>query len=161
MAWMETDYSKHTHFRWKIKWRLEHLGALGVMGEIAIAFRQAYLFQIHIDSQQAASEYKSKRGTKKYGGVPQRQVNREGLGMNVLVDVRGPKGKQRRRACAHEQLRQTKYEQIKLPGVTGRTHAHVVTCGSVDVAQILYLLVEATAGAGRNVEPDKNMRKGE
>ena len=33
MAWMETDYSKHTHFRWKIKWRLEHLGALGFMGE--------------------------------------------------------------------------------------------------------------------------------
>ena len=33
MAWMETDYSKHTHFRWKVKWRLEHLGALGVMGE--------------------------------------------------------------------------------------------------------------------------------
>ena len=32
MAWMETDYSKHTHFRWKIKWRLEHLGALGIMG---------------------------------------------------------------------------------------------------------------------------------
>ena len=31
---METDYSKHTHFRWKIKWRLEHLGALGIMGEI-------------------------------------------------------------------------------------------------------------------------------
>ena len=28
MAWMETDYSKHTYFRWKIKWRLEHLGAL-------------------------------------------------------------------------------------------------------------------------------------
>ena len=35
MAWMETDYSKHTYFRWKIKWRLEHLGALGTMGEIA------------------------------------------------------------------------------------------------------------------------------
>ena len=33
MAWMETDYSKHTHFRWKIKWRLEHLGALGTMGD--------------------------------------------------------------------------------------------------------------------------------
>ena len=32
---METDYSKHTHFRWKIKWRLEHLGALGIMGETA------------------------------------------------------------------------------------------------------------------------------
>ena len=25
MAWMETDYSKHTYFRWKVKWRLEHL----------------------------------------------------------------------------------------------------------------------------------------
>ena len=35
MAWMETDYSKHTHCRWKIKWRLEHLGALGIMGETA------------------------------------------------------------------------------------------------------------------------------
>ena len=35
MAWMETDYSKHTYFRWKVKWRLEHLGALGTMGEIA------------------------------------------------------------------------------------------------------------------------------
>ena len=35
MAWMETDYSKHTHFRWKIKWRLEHLGALGIMDEKA------------------------------------------------------------------------------------------------------------------------------
>ena len=35
MAWMETDYSKHTHFRWKIKWRLEHLGAPGIMGEMA------------------------------------------------------------------------------------------------------------------------------
>ena len=33
MAWMETDYSKDTHFRWKIKWRLEHLGALRFMGE--------------------------------------------------------------------------------------------------------------------------------
>ena len=33
MAWMETDYSKHTQFRWKIKWRLEHLGTLGIMGD--------------------------------------------------------------------------------------------------------------------------------
>ena len=32
MAWMETDYSKHSQFRWKIKWRLEHLGALGIIG---------------------------------------------------------------------------------------------------------------------------------
>ena len=30
---METDYSKHSHFRWKIKWRLEHLGAHGIMGK--------------------------------------------------------------------------------------------------------------------------------
>ena len=35
MAWMETDYSKHTHFQWKIKWRLEHLGALEIKGEAA------------------------------------------------------------------------------------------------------------------------------
>ena len=38
MAWMEQGYkyhSKDTHFRWKIKWRLEHLGALGIMGEAA------------------------------------------------------------------------------------------------------------------------------
>ena len=33
MAWIETDCSNETHFRWKIKWRLEHLGALGIMGE--------------------------------------------------------------------------------------------------------------------------------
>ena len=35
MAWMGTDYSQQTHFRWKIKWRLEYLGALGTMGEMA------------------------------------------------------------------------------------------------------------------------------
>ena len=35
MAWMEMDYSKDTHFRWKIKWRLQHLGAPGIMGETA------------------------------------------------------------------------------------------------------------------------------
>ena len=35
MAWIETDYSKDTYFRWKVKWRLEHLGALGTMGETA------------------------------------------------------------------------------------------------------------------------------
>ena len=33
MAWIETDYSKHTLFQWKIKWRLETLGALGMMGD--------------------------------------------------------------------------------------------------------------------------------
>ena len=35
MARMETDYSKHTYFRWKVKWRLEHLGALGTMDDTA------------------------------------------------------------------------------------------------------------------------------
>ena len=33
MAWMETDYSKHTYFQWKVKGRLEHLDVLGTMGE--------------------------------------------------------------------------------------------------------------------------------
>ena len=33
---MEMDYSKHTYFRWKVKWRLEHLGVLGTMGETAL-----------------------------------------------------------------------------------------------------------------------------
>ena len=35
MAGMDKDYSKHTHFRCKTKWRLAHLGALGIMGERA------------------------------------------------------------------------------------------------------------------------------
>ena len=35
MAWMETDYSKDMYFQWKIKQRLELLGTLGVMGEMA------------------------------------------------------------------------------------------------------------------------------
>ena len=34
MAWMEMDYSKHMHFQWKIKWRLEHCGMQRVMGEM-------------------------------------------------------------------------------------------------------------------------------
>ena len=33
---METDCSKHTHLRWKIKSRLENLGAPGIMGEMAL-----------------------------------------------------------------------------------------------------------------------------
>ena len=38
MAWLNTGYkyrSKDTHFRWKIKWRLELLGSLRIMGETA------------------------------------------------------------------------------------------------------------------------------
>ena len=34
MPWME-DHSKDTHIRWKIKWRVEYLGALGIVGETA------------------------------------------------------------------------------------------------------------------------------
>ena len=37
MAWMETNYSKDTHFLWKIRWWLEHLGALRIMGEADLA----------------------------------------------------------------------------------------------------------------------------
>ena len=33
MAGMETDYSKRTY---KVKWRLEHLGAHGTMGEMVL-----------------------------------------------------------------------------------------------------------------------------
>ena len=36
MAWMETYYQKHTHFRWNIKWRLEHLGPIVTMAIIEI-----------------------------------------------------------------------------------------------------------------------------
>ena len=43
IAWMETDYSKDTYFRWKVKWRLEHLGALGTMGEMAPLILRANL----------------------------------------------------------------------------------------------------------------------
>ena len=49
MDWMETDYSKHTHFRWEIKWRLEHLGALGMMDEMALAPRHNLIFFVHRD----------------------------------------------------------------------------------------------------------------
>ena len=45
MAWMETDYSKPTYFRWKIKWRLEHLGALGIMVEAAPLIITALVIQ--------------------------------------------------------------------------------------------------------------------
>ena len=44
MARMETDYSKDTHFRWKTKWRLKHMGALGLMGSFSVAFL-AYQFE--------------------------------------------------------------------------------------------------------------------
>ena len=32
MTWTDTDCKTYALFRWKIKWRLEHLGALGIMG---------------------------------------------------------------------------------------------------------------------------------
>ena len=48
MAWMEADYSKHTQFRWKIKWRLGHLGALGLMGQADPACRQSVLLSFSL-----------------------------------------------------------------------------------------------------------------
>ena len=45
MAWMEMDYSKHSHSRRKIKWRLKHLGALGIMDEaLPSDWLQTFLF---------------------------------------------------------------------------------------------------------------------
>ena len=61
MAWMETDYSKHTHFRWKIKWWLEHLGALGIMGEITAPLTCSFcpfLFQKGESAVELAYSYK-------------------------------------------------------------------------------------------------------
>ena len=46
MAWMETDYSKHTYFRWKVKWRLEHLGALGTTGDTASLRPLTFVFKL-------------------------------------------------------------------------------------------------------------------
>ena len=48
MAWMETDYSKHTHFRWKIKWLLEHLSTLGIMGEMAPLITSTVLLELGV-----------------------------------------------------------------------------------------------------------------
>ena len=77
MARMETDYSKHTHFRLKIKWRLEHLGALGIMGETAHQLSvdtihcQSFLFHIFNPIEQAADAGQC--------GTEQRDISVEGL----------------------------------------------------------------------------------
>ena len=47
MARMETDYSKHMHFRWKIKWRLEHLDALGILTLMNISLPQFFLLNMN------------------------------------------------------------------------------------------------------------------
>ena len=47
MAWMETDYSKPMYFRWKIKWRLENFGALGIMGEMWNVWGHLTLFWVN------------------------------------------------------------------------------------------------------------------
>ena len=52
MAWMETDYSKHAHFRWKIKRRLEHLGALGTMVETAPLKKRGFIHRIYFHELQ-------------------------------------------------------------------------------------------------------------
>ena len=49
MAWMKTDYSKHTYFRWKIKWRLEHLGTLGIMVIKAPLKIRSRSFETHLE----------------------------------------------------------------------------------------------------------------
>ena len=55
MAWMETDYSKRTHFpSWKIKWRLEHLSALGIMGDIVSLVRP---FTLKMDISKAGRKF--------------------------------------------------------------------------------------------------------
>ena len=47
MARMETDYSKPTYFRWKIKWPLENFGALGIMGEMWNVWGHLTLFWVN------------------------------------------------------------------------------------------------------------------
>ena len=49
MAWMETDYSDYKHLPWKIKWRLEHLGAIGIMGETVPLGRKREFILSHPD----------------------------------------------------------------------------------------------------------------
>ena len=39
---------KDTHLGWQIKWRLEHLGALGIMGETGIVFHSRYSFVLFV-----------------------------------------------------------------------------------------------------------------
>ena len=65
MAWMETDYSKHTYFRWKIKWRLERLGALGIMDETA-PLRNTSLNMAHCKLRVTIFLYQPLKGLSKY-----------------------------------------------------------------------------------------------
>ena len=59
LAWMDTDYSKHTHFRRKIKWRLEHLVALEIMGEAAPLGNPCTSYIIYYqDAKQSFAEVK-------------------------------------------------------------------------------------------------------
>ena len=69
MAWVETDYSKHTPFWWKIKWRrLEHLGALGIMGEIVLFTRpQAWVSRRPLRHVQQCSRRPSDRYSGDHG----------------------------------------------------------------------------------------------
>ena len=48
MAWMETDYSRDMHFRWKIKWRLVHLSALGIMRATAPNDFYNYIYMMEL-----------------------------------------------------------------------------------------------------------------
>ena len=67
MVWMETDYSKHTHFRGKIRWRLGHLGALGIMGEAApLMFNVNKVQTISLLSEQPTRESVGNNGWKSW-----------------------------------------------------------------------------------------------
>ena len=70
MAWMEMDYSKNTYFRWKVKWRLEHLSALGTMSETApLTWHFVFSFSaVHIGFQLTLvrAEIAQKPDTPKY-----------------------------------------------------------------------------------------------
>ena len=56
---METDYSKHfMHFRWKIKWWLEHLGVVEVMGEM-LPLNEKYILFCFILQDTTSTAYQS------------------------------------------------------------------------------------------------------
>ena len=61
MAWMETDFSKRTHFQWKIKWRLEHLSALGIMGETAPLMLLMCLFSSACRTRRCTTRLKGRK----------------------------------------------------------------------------------------------------
>ena len=67
MAWMETNYSEDTHFRWKIKRRLEHLGSLLIIGDLFIVTRRLMCLLVNSNIMQDYDKKErkcSKEGTR-------------------------------------------------------------------------------------------------